>query len=132
MPLAGRALRRQQKIAEWEKRVQELHKKYPRLAEISQLIAQISMETVLLGMGKGKMGMSWEELNKAREALLAEKKGLFNQYNLPSNIDEVWWDCEKCEDRGFWVLGKMHLFVTKRKKEHFKLWTSSRTKGANF
>ena len=102
------------------KRVQELHKKYPRLAEISQLIAQISMETVLLGMGKGKMGMSWEELNKAREALLAEKKGLFNQYNLPSNIDEVWWDCEKCEDRGFLGVGeKCTCLLQKRKRRTF-------------
>jgi len=122
VPVAGRALRRQQKIAEWETRVQELHKKYPRLAEISRLIAQMSMETVLLGMGKGKMGMNWEELDKAREALLAEKKGLFNKYKLPPNIDEVWWDCEKCQDQGFLGIGeKCACVIQEEREEHFKL-----------
>ena len=58
MPLAGRALRRQQKIAEWEKRVQELHKKYPRLRNFSVDNSDI-YGNCLIGMGKGKMGMSW-------------------------------------------------------------------------
>lgn len=121
MPLAGRALRRQNKITEWETRVEALHKKYPRLGEISRLIAQISMETVLMGMGKGKMGMTWEELDKARETLLEEKRVLFKKYNLPENIDRVWWDCEKCEDRGFLGVGEKCTCMLQAEREiHWK------------
>ncbi|MDD2211610.1 MAG: ATP-binding protein [Clostridia bacterium] len=117
MSLAGRALKRQQKLAEWETRVEALHKKYPRLGEISRSITKLSLETVLLGMGKGKMGMTWEELDQAREALQAEKTALFKEYNLPKNIDEVWWDCEKCGDRGFLGVGEKCACLLQEERE---------------
>lgn len=106
MSLGERALKRQKKIAEWEIRVGALYEKYPRLGEIARLLAQMSLETVYLGMGQGKMGMTQEELVKARQALLSEKKVLFKKYNLPKNIDQVWWDCPQCEDRGFLNVGE--------------------------
>lgn len=106
MSQAGRALKRQKKIAEWETRVEMLHKKYPRLGEIAQLFAQMSLELAMLGMNKGKMGMTGEELLKAREALQAEKNTLIKEYNLPGNIYEVWWECEQCQDTGFIGIGE--------------------------
>jgi DNA replication protein DnaC len=106
MSLAGRALKRQKKLAEWETRVEILHKKYPRLGEIAHLFAQMSLELALLGISKGKMGMSKEELINARAALQAEKNTLIKEYNLPGNIYEVWWDCEKCQDTGFLGIGE--------------------------
>ncbi|MGI6587519.1 MAG: ATP-binding protein [Peptococcia bacterium] len=106
MSLGERAVKRQKKLAEWEARVEALHQKYPRLGEISRLLAQMSLEIVYLAMGQGKMGMTVEELDKARQALQSEKRALFKKYNLPENIDGVWWDCPKCEDRGFLNIGE--------------------------
>ncbi|MDD2400623.1 MAG: ATP-binding protein [Clostridia bacterium] len=106
MSLSGRALKRKKKIAEWVVRIEALHKKYPRLEEISRLFAQMSLEIALMGMGKGKMGMSHEELLKGQETLQAEKSALMKQYNLPNNMYNVWWDCEKCQDTGFIGIGE--------------------------
>jgi len=122
MPITERALRRQQKIAEWESRVEALYQKYPRLGEISRLFAQMSMETVLIALGQGKMGMTLEDLKKAREALQEEKHELFIKYHLPENIDQVWWDCLKCEDRGYLGIGeKCACILQEEKEEHWRL-----------
>ncbi|HHX96159.1 MAG TPA: ATP-binding protein [Clostridia bacterium] len=106
MSIVDRALRRRKKIAEWEANLEELYKKYPRLGEIAHLLAQISLEVVYLQMGQGKMGLTLEELNKKRTALLNEKKALFEKYALPENIEAVKWDCPLCEDRGFLNVGE--------------------------
>jgi DNA replication protein DnaC len=106
MSLAERALKRQRKLAEWEARVEMLHQKYPRLGEISRLFTQMSLEIAMLGLGKGKMGMTREELLQAQEALQAEKNMLLQKNNLPENIYDVWWDCEKCQDTGFKGVGE--------------------------
>jgi DNA replication protein DnaC len=99
--LTGESLKRQNKIAEWETRIRLLHKKYPRLEEISELIAQIALQMALIELGKGKAGMEREEIIKANEALRAEKLALLEKYKLPQNIYDIWWDCEKCRDTGF-------------------------------
>lgn len=106
MGLTERALKRQRKIADWESRIEALHQKYPRLGEISHLFTRMSTELVLLGMGKGKMGMTQEELLQAQEALQAEKQQLLAKYKLPRNIYDIWWDCPKCEDTGFSGIGE--------------------------
>ncbi len=106
MSLSKRALKRQRKLAEWEVRVETLHQKYPRLGEISRLFTQMSLEIAMLGMGKGKMGMTQEELLQAQEALQAEKNMLLQKNKLPENIYDVWWDCEKCQDTGFRGVGE--------------------------
>jgi len=98
-------LKRRRKLAEWEKRMEMLHQKYPRLEEISILFARISLELVLVELGTGKMAMSREELLKAQEALREEKESIIRDNRLPPNICDVWWDCEKCEDTGFVKLG---------------------------
>ena len=101
MPLYGDSLKRQHKIAEWETRIQLLHKKYPRLEEISRLFAQMAVELAKVELGEGKSGMGREELSKAQEALQAEKQMLMIKHKLPENIYDIWWDCEKCHDTGF-------------------------------
>jgi DNA replication protein DnaC len=106
MLLSGRALKRKKKLAEWEARLELLHKKYPRLGEIAKLFGQISLELAMLEVGKGKMGMSREELLKSLENLQAEKDILLRKFNLPKNIYDIWWDCEKCQDTGFIGVGK--------------------------
>ena len=116
-------LKRQKKIAEWEKRIQLLHQKYPRLEEISRLFAQISLELAFVEMGKGKMGMSREELIQAQEALQEEKKTIIKGNKLPENIYDIWWDCEKCQDTGFVGVGvKCSCRI---KEELQKLWQDS-------
>lgn len=97
--------KRQKKIEEWEKRIALLHQKYPRLEEISGLIARMSLELAFVEMGNGKMGMNREEILKAQEALAEEKKRIIRDNKLPENIYEVWWDCEKCHDTGFVKIG---------------------------
>ncbi len=99
-------LKRQKKIAECEKRVEMLHTKYPRLEEITRLFAEMSVEMALLAMNRGKMGMTKEELQKAMEALQAEKKVILKQNKIPDNIYDVWWECDKCKDTGFVAVGK--------------------------
>lgn len=98
-------LKRQQKIAEWEMRIKMLYKRYPRLEEISRLFSQIALELALLEIGRGKMGMSREELLEAQQSLQFEKKTILKENNLPENIYDVWWDCDKCQDTGFIRLG---------------------------
>ncbi len=106
MALSTYGLKRQKKIAEWEIRIRLLHEKYPRLREIDTLFSQFALELALLEMGKGKLGMSREELSKAQEALAWEKRKLLKEYNLPENIYEIWWDCPACQDTGYIELGK--------------------------
>lgn len=100
-PAIDNNLKRQKKIAEWETRIQLLHKKYPRLEEIARLFSQFALELVMVEMGSGKMGMTKEELIKAKEALQMEKKSIILANRLPPNIYDIWWDCEKCKDTGF-------------------------------
>lgn len=114
---------RQKKIAEWEARTQALYEKYPRLGKIAHLLAQMSLETVYLTMGQGKMGLTLEELSGKRQTLLAEKKALFQQYNLPENIDQVWWDCPRCEDRGYRKFGEKCSCALAQEKQ--QQWTLS-------
>ncbi len=102
----SRSLKRQRKIEEWEARIEKLHKKYPRLEEISKLFAQIALELGLLELGKsGESGMSREELLNAQKALQLEKKKILEEHHLPENIYDVWWDCELCQDTGFRDIG---------------------------
>lgn len=100
-PLLQTGLKRQKKIAEWETRIQLLHQKYPRLEEISFLIAQLSLELALVELGKTKTGMGRDELLQAQAALLEEKKSLLKKHNIPDNIYDIWWDCPYCRDTGF-------------------------------
>jgi len=104
--LSDRSSKRQNKIAEWETRIQLLHTKYPRLEEISQLFAQMAIELAMVELGKGKTGMGREELIKAQEALQAEKQDIMKKHKLPENIYDIWWDCEICRDTGFVEAGR--------------------------
>lgn len=116
-------VKRQKKIEECENRIQLLHQKYPRLEEISGLFARMSLELALTAIGKGKMGMSREELLTARQALAEEKKSIIRENKLPENIYEVWWDCEKCRDTGFVTIG---VKCSCRLKEDLeRLWQAS-------
>jgi len=99
--LEDRNVRRQKKIQDWEKRIKLLHEKYPRLEEISRLHTQMALELALLGLGKGRMGLSSEELEQALQSLQDEKKRIIRDNGLPENIYEVLWDCPACEDTGY-------------------------------
>lgn len=101
-----RNLLRQRKIIEWENKIQLLHDKYPRLEEISRLHAQMALELAFVELGKGKLGMSKEELQGALQSLQEEKKRIIKENNLPDNIYEVLWDCPFCQDTGFVAPGE--------------------------
>lgn len=101
-----RNVKRSRKIAEWEKRIETLHSKHPRLGEISGLFSQLAMEFALLDLGRGKLGMPRDEILKVQEALQAEKKTIIRENGLPDDVYEVWWDCAKCQDTGFIGIGE--------------------------
>ena len=57
------------------------------------------METVLLGWAKGKWGcLGGVEQSQGTHW----QKKVYSISIICFNIDEVWWDCEKCEDRVSW------------------------------
>lgn len=134
LSLVERNLRRQRKIEEWEHRVALLHDKYPRLGEISQLLARMAREQILVEMGQGKMGMGREELSKAQESLLSEKQGIYQKYNLPSNLEQVWWDCRVCQDTGFSGIGiKCTCLLQEETRKHrINSGLSPEQEGQNF
>lgn len=122
MGLAARGAKRQAKIAEWELRTKLLHEKIPRLGEISQLFARMALETGLLELSRGKMNLSGQELEKARAALLEERRGLLRAAGLSENIYEIWWDCPKCQDTGFVSPGvKCSCLLIEEMKENLEL-----------
>jgi len=94
-------LKRQQRIAEWENRIMLLHKRFPRLEEISRLIARLSLELALVEMGDGKMGLSRQDIMKMQESLVLERKSIITENNLPENVYDIWWECDRCNDTGF-------------------------------
>lgn len=123
MSLVSLGSKRQKKMSEWDNRIKLLHKKYPRLKEISELYAQIALEMAMQGLGKGKMEMSQEELTKAQAALQAEKNYLLKKHNLPQNIYDIWWDCDICKDTGFIKAGVKCQCL--KKAEIMERWQSS-------
>lgn len=122
MGLAARGAKRQAKIAEWETRTKLLHEKYPRLGEISRLFARMALEAGLIELGRGKMNLSRQELEKARTALLEERQVLLRAAGLTESIYEVWWDCPKCQDTGFVSPGvKCSCLLIEEMKDNLEL-----------
>lgn len=101
MALQSSGVKRQKKIEEWDKRIQSLHQKYPRLEEISRLYGQYSLELAMSELGAGKMGLHKDEIVKAIEVLIFEKKEILQKNKLPQNVYDIWWDCPLCQDTGF-------------------------------
>lgn len=117
----NRNIRRQNKILEWENRISMLHQKYPRLEEITGLHTQMALELALLGLGKGKMGMCREELEKAMRSLQDEKRRILRDNKLPENAYQILWDCPHCEDRGYLSPGiKCSCLLQEEIREHFQ------------
>lgn len=107
MSLYTRGLKHQQKIAEWEERIQKLHEKYPRLEEVARQFAHLALELARVEAGEKKPGgVGREELIKKQAALQEEKKALLQEYRLPPNIYDIWWECEICQDTGFAGIGE--------------------------
>lgn len=123
MPITERALKRQIKIQEWEQRIQLLHEKYPRLAEIDRLFQQMALELALTGLGKNKMGMTREEIEQALNSLQQEKQGILINEGISNKIFEIWWDCPQCEDTGYLGPGQKCLCLIKEEEE--KRWSLS-------
>ena len=101
MPGSDRAVNRQRKIRDWEQRIELLHAKFPRLAEIDQLYKQMAIEWARLGLGRKHLGMSFEELQKSMDSLQAERKQLLGSLHIGEEIYDIWWDCAICQDTGF-------------------------------
>ncbi|MGI6225209.1 MAG: ATP-binding protein [Peptococcales bacterium] len=90
----------QKKIEECEQKIDLLHKKFPRLKEITEEISRLSYELINVGILK-KNSFRLAQINKEVKYLLQEKELILKANGIPPNIYEPEWDCPKCQDRGF-------------------------------
>ena len=107
----------QRKIGECEEKIQELHKKFPRLKEIADEVSRLSYELISAGILK-KNSFKTANIDKEVKLLLREKELILKANSIPINIYEPEWNCPKCEDRGFITPGVLCECYTKEKLDN--------------
>ncbi|NLW24498.1 MAG: ATP-binding protein [Clostridia bacterium] len=90
----------QNKIAECEKKIALLHKRFPRLEEIAQEVSRLSIERIRVGLIERNTEKA-KSIDKKVLNLLKEKEYILKANNLPLDIYEPDWDCPQCKDRGY-------------------------------
>ena len=82
-------------------RLQEVHGRFPRIAEIDAILSSTGASIMSFLKGGGSFEESMEELKK-RNALLREERGeILTKGGYPKDFTEVKYECEKCADSGF-------------------------------
>ena len=100
--------KRQQHRRELEERKTELYRKLPRLSEIQDLIASLSVRAVryhFSGCAK-KAAACKDELH----GLALERKQILAAHGYPEDYLQMQYDCPDCEDTGFIEGEKCHCF----------------------
>lgn len=90
------------------KRIEEVYQQCPRLKEIEDTIASVSVE-------KGKLLLEGHDhalavLKQELQTLIQEKKTLLNQMGYPSNYFDMPYHCKDCQDTGYIGNEKCHCF----------------------
>lgn len=88
------------KIKEWEEKIELLHKKYPRLREISQEISVLSMQRIRMGIFQ-KNPIKCREIDSKVKSLIKEKEFILKANSIPLAVYEPDWNCPLCKDRGY-------------------------------
>lgn len=91
---------RQEKQAQCDARIEQLHQAIPRLAEIADEISLLGVNRIRIGVLQ-KNAVAGAAIDKQVLALIAEKKAILQAHGLTVAIYRPQWDCEKCEDRGY-------------------------------
>lgn len=105
-----------------EKRVKDVHEKFPEILKIEKDISAAGLEN----MGRIlKNPEKSAEFNREFEKKLADlkekRKRLLLENNIPLDYDEVKYKCEKCLDTGYIDRKKCPCFVNKIIKMHHKM-----------
>lgn len=106
----------QKKIEECEKKIDLLHRKFPRLQEIADEISHLSFELISVGILK-KNPMRVAQIDKEVKYLLQEKALILKANSIPVSIYEPEWDCPRCQDRGFVTPGILCECYKKDKRD---------------
>ncbi len=91
---------RRKKQSEWEKEIAKLHKNVPRLGEIADRVAYLSLN-VLKETVRNKNNGDIKAIDSEVKALLAERKAILVSLGLDESVYEPKWDCPICKDLGY-------------------------------
>lgn len=91
---------RRKKQQECDERISRLHKKVPRLAEIADRIAYLSLN-MLKSSVRQKSVAGLAQTDREVRALLKERRELLASLGLDEKVYEPEWDCPLCQDLGY-------------------------------
>lgn len=98
--------RRLNAIAEAERRRTEIYSKYPRLQEISNRLAGLSVNISRIILAKGNIKQDIERLKSENLSLQAEFSDILKNAGLSEDYIEPRFHCPNCKDEGY-IDGKM-------------------------
>jgi len=107
---------RRKKQYECEQRIRAIHQSAPRLAQIADRIAYLSLGCLKNSvLTKNNQGVN--NIKSEVDALLAERKEILAKMNLDESIYEPSWDCPLCKDQGYVIPGEPCQCVLAEKKQ---------------
>ncbi|MCW2278243.1 ATP-binding protein [Heliophilum fasciatum] len=102
--MADRDTKRLQKQAERDRRVADLHRRFPALADLDRAIRQAGIRLVQ-GALRRLTPDEVAALTEERSTLFAQKRALLREYGIDEQVYAVRWDCARCQDRGWTDFG---------------------------
>lgn len=90
-------------------RTEQVFQQLPRIAQINQLVASLSVEAArkkLLASDEHAL----EQLNSQIHLLSKERETLLRSNGYPANFLTLWYECEDCQDSGYIGSKKCHCF----------------------
>lgn len=112
---------RSRKAIERNRRMADVHKKYPRLDEIKK---EMTSEGMKLAMGVANASESESSLRdkyeKAMSRLTEEKNRIIAENNIRPDYDKIIYSCDVCKDTGFADGEKCKCFLARLTKELYK------------
>ncbi len=93
-----------EKYLEAEKRIEQIHSKYPDVKQAYNYLNSLKREYSMLKVGifnhSEKEKNNIDELKKEIDTLEKHYQELLNKYNIDQDYKEPEWDCDKCHDTG--------------------------------
>ncbi len=85
-----------------EKMRLEVYKKLPRVAEIDSLLSSTAFDIIRASFGKKESAAEVLKLRREKNAtLIEERNSLLTSAGFPTDVTEVKYDCEVCNDTGY-------------------------------
>lgn len=93
---------RLQNLHEMDKRTEEIYKEIPRIKQLHEEIASMSVNEVRLRLsGEGSTAAGKSASKKAIAALSAEKQQLLKEHGYPADYLTLKYNCQDCKDTGY-------------------------------